>query len=466
MTGPDVSRPNGAAPDVGVTAGDGARDGAVTGPAPPLEGFATSGLHVVVAAGPDALPDWGAALEVLDHALETWGATGEIVQTGSPRSSGRTVAQVVAAGHEPVVVPGLRPTSDDAPTAATSCAWTSTTARPPARTPRSRRPSSHVDVGRPPARPVRRTSVATCADAASTACATPWTPGASTARTRRSPCTHYGADPDQHAELRLPRRRRPEPDPRTARPPGGGARPRRVLALALGERPHGAAWPRPRRPRLGHLERRVPPPGRPHLGRHDGRRRRGGRRPGRRRRPGRPAHPADLDDLSDPPPRPAALVPLDLTRVVARRPLGGRPARDPARRRPRIRPAAPASARPSPSRSPASSTWPTPTGGGLGDGAVADALGGAGRRAVRPTCTARPHPSTASRSGRRLAVVCGLDDELLGQSRAFARAARAAGDDVVDVAGPGDHFAVIDPRSSIWREVVRVIERHGPGGPT
>jgi acetyl esterase/lipase len=93
----------------------------------------------------------------------------------------------------------------------------------------------------------------------------------------------------------------------------------------------------------------------------------------------------------------------------------------------------------------------------LGAGAVADALGGPA--ADLPDVYRASSPVARVPVGSPLAVACGLDDELLGQSRAFARAAREAGDDVVVVEGPGDHDAVIDPRSALWADVVRAVEQ-------
>ena len=93
----------------------------------------------------------------------------------------------------------------------------------------------------------------------------------------------------------------------------------------------------------------------------------------------------------------------------------------------------------------------------LGDGAVSQALGGSPDDV--PGVYRASSPLARLPIGSPLAVVCGLDDDphLLAMARAFARAARAAGDDVVAVEGAGDHFAVVDPRSALWPAVLDVL---------
>jgi hypothetical protein len=61
--------------------------------------------------------------------------------------------------------------------------------------------------------------------------------------------------------------------------------------------------------------------------------------------------------------------------------------------------------------------------------------------------------------GLPLAVVSAADDDpdLLEIGRSFVAAATRAGDDVVVVDGPGDHFAVIDPASAIWPAIVEIV---------
>ncbi len=103
---------------------------------------------------------------------------------------------------------------------------------------------------------------------------------------------------------------------------------------------------------------------------------------------------------------------------------------------------------------------------GMGGGAVADALGG--HAGDLPEQYRASSPLERLPVGLPLAVVCGTGDDpdLLDLSRAFGRAATAAGDDVAVVEAPGDHFAVIDPRSAIWAQVVDVVTSrvgHGRG---
>ena len=55
--------------------------------------------------------------------------------------------------------------------------------------------------------------------------------------------------------------------------------------------------------------------------------------------------------------------------------------------------------------------------------------------------------------------VHGTDDSTvpISQSRAYVAAARAAGDDAELVEVPGDHFALIDPRTPAWKRTVEVL---------
>lgn len=95
----------------------------------------------------------------------------------------------------------------------------------------------------------------------------------------------------------------------------------------------------------------------------------------------------------------------------------------------------------------------------LGDGAVSQALGGTPDDV--PDVYRASSPRARLPIGLPLAVVCGTEDDpdLVAISRAFAEAARAAGDDVVVVEAPGDHDDVIDPASPLWPAVVEVVER-------
>jgi hypothetical protein len=94
---------------------------------------------------------------------------------------------------------------------------------------------------------------------------------------------------------------------------------------------------------------------------------------------------------------------------------------------------------------------------GLGDGAVPAALGGG--PADLPDVYRASSPAARVPIGLPLAVVSAADDDpdLLAIARSFVAVAIAAGDDVVVVDGPGDHFAVIDPASAIWPAIVEIV---------
>jgi hypothetical protein len=141
------------------------------------------GPHLVVVAGPDALPDPGAALEVLDAALDARGATGDLVLTASPAEVRATLAQVAGDGRECVVVPGAATDpGPDVPPGATVVRL-DLADRPADRSPAVRR---HVR-----GRGVEGLRYAVDA----------WW----VHRTHPPSLVHrYGPDPDQRADLRLP----------------------------------------------------------------------------------------------------------------------------------------------------------------------------------------------------------------------------------------------------------------------
>ncbi|HET7043872.1 MAG TPA: alpha/beta hydrolase [Gaiellaceae bacterium] len=91
---------------------------------------------------------------------------------------------------------------------------------------------------------------------------------------------------------------------------------------------------------------------------------------------------------------------------------------------------------------------------GLGDDAVAGFLGGA------PDAHGDADPARRLPLGVPLLLVHGSEDDRVpaGHSRAFAAAARAAGDDcrLLELDGVG-HFEPIDPRSSAWPEIVAAL---------
>lgn len=97
---------------------------------------------------------------------------------------------------------------------------------------------------------------------------------------------------------------------------------------------------------------------------------------------------------------------------------------------------------------------------GLGDGAVADLLGG-GSDDV-PERYASASPAALVPLGVRQLLVHGGRDEIVpaAQSRDYAKIARAAGDDVELLELPGaDHFDVIDPGHDAWAAVVERLPR-------
>jgi acetyl esterase/lipase len=106
---------------------------------------------------------------------------------------------------------------------------------------------------------------------------------------------------------------------------------------------------------------------------------------------------------------------------------------------------------------------------GMGTGAVAAALGGT--PAELPGRYAAADPMARLPFGVPQVVVQGRDDDLdlVDLGRRYVRRARAAGDAVTHVELPGDHFAVIDPRTPIWRAtmdaVADLLAGHGDGAP-
>ena len=95
---------------------------------------------------------------------------------------------------------------------------------------------------------------------------------------------------------------------------------------------------------------------------------------------------------------------------------------------------------------------------GVGDGAVADLLGGHADEV--PDRYAAADPTALVPSGLRTVIVHGPRDEWVPveHSRSYLTHARAAGDDVTLVEPPGAaHFAVIDPLSSAWSAVLAAV---------
>jgi acetyl esterase/lipase len=93
----------------------------------------------------------------------------------------------------------------------------------------------------------------------------------------------------------------------------------------------------------------------------------------------------------------------------------------------------------------------------LSGDAVVAALGGT--PADRPDVYRASTPRHRLPLGLPLAVVLARDDDpdLLAIGRDFASSARDAGDDVVVLEQDGDHFTVIDPTSAAWPAIVRLV---------
>jgi acetyl esterase/lipase len=95
----------------------------------------------------------------------------------------------------------------------------------------------------------------------------------------------------------------------------------------------------------------------------------------------------------------------------------------------------------------------------IGTGAVAGALGGT--RQEVPWVYAAADPLARLPLGVPQLVVLGREDDLdlIDFGRRYFAAARAAGDDVVHLEQPGDHFAVIDPATPIWYATATELAR-------
>ncbi|MGU3292563.1 alpha/beta hydrolase [Williamsia sp. M5A3_1d] len=99
---------------------------------------------------------------------------------------------------------------------------------------------------------------------------------------------------------------------------------------------------------------------------------------------------------------------------------------------------------------------------GMGDGAVANALGH--RFDPRSPDDVASSPRHRLPLGVPQVIACGTDDDpnLVDISADYVQAATAAGDEVATVTAPGDHFAIIDPSTRLWAATLAAIERELP----
>src|SRR5205823_3485918 len=95
----------------------------------------------------------------------------------------------------------------------------------------------------------------------------------------------------------------------------------------------------------------------------------------------------------------------------------------------------------------------------IGEGAALELTGGTPEE--RPDAYSAADPMTKLPTGKAVMLVHGdLDDRVpIAQSRAYARAATAAGDrcELMELDGV-DHFALIDPRSAAWAAIAQRLE--------
>lgn len=98
---------------------------------------------------------------------------------------------------------------------------------------------------------------------------------------------------------------------------------------------------------------------------------------------------------------------------------------------------------------------------GLGDDAVQELLGG--ERADVPDAYAAADPAERLPLGVRHTLVHGVRDDRVpvSHARAYARRARAEGDECRLVEVDAGHFEVIDPRSPVWADVLDALRDAG-----
>ncbi|GGL13790.1 hypothetical protein GCM10014719_14660 [Planomonospora parontospora subsp. antibiotica] len=104
----------------------------------------------------------------------------------------------------------------------------------------------------------------------------------------------------------------------------------------------------------------------------------------------------------------------------------------------------------------------------LSGGAVAAALGGPADGVPEVYARSSPLERLPLKVPQLVVQGDGDDLDLVDLGRRYARAARAAGDDVTYLEAAGDHFDVIDPASPIWHTTAGMIADRvlrGSGGP-
>jgi acetyl esterase/lipase len=95
----------------------------------------------------------------------------------------------------------------------------------------------------------------------------------------------------------------------------------------------------------------------------------------------------------------------------------------------------------------------------LSAGATAGALGGSVDEIPQVYAAASPLARVPLGVPQLIVVGDGDDLDFVDMSRRYAEAAASAGDEVTLAGGPGDHFDVIDPRSTIWQATADRLTR-------
>lgn len=99
---------------------------------------------------------------------------------------------------------------------------------------------------------------------------------------------------------------------------------------------------------------------------------------------------------------------------------------------------------------------------GVGTGAVAAALGGPPDAVPDRYAAADPMARLPLRLPQLVVIARDDDPDLVDFGHRYAAAARAAADEVTELALPGEHFAVIDPAAASWQATVDQIRGRLP----